>query len=146
MSLEVGKLTNLWSRYRATVDFANRTSNVEVHRGLFGIFCLEFTFRLEQAYDEYRRKAHTGYETMSLKDFSTLVRWDIVTAFEMSYLEGTLHDAFQIVTDETEDGRTRFRLFYRRDDSVWRLDCLEYDVTFPMLNEIERDEVYARFL
>jgi hypothetical protein len=146
MSLNVSKMTRLWSMYRTAVLFANRSGNVDMHQALFNIFCREFTFRVEMAFKDHFNNSQTGYETITLNQFLTHLKLNIVMAFESSSVgDDYLHDTMTIVTEATEDGRTEVRLFYRRDNCSWGLGDLRYAETFPMLNEIEREEVYAKF-
>jgi hypothetical protein len=145
MSMNISKMTNLWSKYRTAVLFANRSGNVEMHKALFNIFCREFTFHIEMAFNDHLNKVKTGYETVTLSQFLTHLKMNIVNAFENSYVGEYLYDAFSIVTEATEDGRTEVRLYYRRDNHSWKLPNHYYAVTFPMLGDHERDEVYSRF-
>jgi hypothetical protein len=146
MSIDIVKMTTMWSQYRRAVYYTNFSPNVEMHKALFNIFCRELTFRLETAFNAYLSRVRTGYETQTLEEFSTCLCWGVVDAYECSSIDdGYLYDAFQITTTPTEDGRTKVHLFYRRDSNFFFLPQLDYDVDFPMLDERERDEVYAKF-
>jgi hypothetical protein len=140
------KLSRAWGRYRTVVDFANQSRDEAVHQALFNIFCREFTYRLEMAFKQFLDSQNTGYEPLSLENFHTLLKWDIVDAWNNSCGDLRLNDQFMVTIEMTADGRSRVRLFYRRDTNSWVDKNLEYDVTFPMLDNHERDEVYAKFL
>lgn len=139
-------LVSMWTNYRRAVYYANASANVEMHKALFNIFCREFTFRMEESFNEYLSRVSTGFEPQSMEQFCTCLKWNIVSAFDNSYDAGVyLYDGFQVITTPTEDGRTKVHLHYRRDKSPWALPYLEYEEVFPMLNEQERDEIYAKF-